>query len=274
MIDRGSGPPLVLIPGIQGRWEWMTPTIRTLADRHRVLSFSLYEGPSSPDTNLFDGAVDHIDAMLDRAGLERATVVGISFGGLLAVRYAARRPSRVDALVLVSVPSPRPHLDGTSSAYVRNPRLALPRFVVRAARRLVPEVFALHRRWSARIQFLAEHSARVLRFPVSPTRMAAWVNAWRATDIESDCARVAAPTLVMTGEAHLDRVVPVNQTKQYLSLIPGATYVQFRGTGHVGLVSQPKEFAALVDAFLFLNGSCKTEECTSPFQAPEVFSKG
>ena len=41
MIDLGSGTPLVLVPGIQGRWEWMRPTVEALARHFRVLSFSL-----------------------------------------------------------------------------------------------------------------------------------------------------------------------------------------------------------------------------------------
>ena len=41
MIDVGNGPPLVLIPGLQGRWEWMRPTVNALARTFRVLSFTL-----------------------------------------------------------------------------------------------------------------------------------------------------------------------------------------------------------------------------------------
>ena len=32
MIDVGSGTPVVLIPGLQGRWEWMAPTVDALQD--------------------------------------------------------------------------------------------------------------------------------------------------------------------------------------------------------------------------------------------------
>jgi len=38
MVDVGSGPAIVLIPGIQGRWEWMRPSIRALAGKWRVLT--------------------------------------------------------------------------------------------------------------------------------------------------------------------------------------------------------------------------------------------
>src|SRR5438094_690051 len=41
MFDQGSGDPLVVIPGIQGRWEWMRPALRALARDRRVISFTL-----------------------------------------------------------------------------------------------------------------------------------------------------------------------------------------------------------------------------------------
>jgi hypothetical protein len=47
IIDRGTGTPVVLIPGIQGRWEWMAPAVDALAERCRVVTFSLADEPSS-----------------------------------------------------------------------------------------------------------------------------------------------------------------------------------------------------------------------------------
>ena len=37
IVDRGTGTPVVLIPGIQGRWEWMSPAIDALTAGHRAL---------------------------------------------------------------------------------------------------------------------------------------------------------------------------------------------------------------------------------------------
>ena len=47
IVDRGSGIPIVVIPGIQGRWEWMSPTVDALAARCRVITFSLADEPSA-----------------------------------------------------------------------------------------------------------------------------------------------------------------------------------------------------------------------------------
>ena len=47
ITDRGSGTPIVVIPGIQGRWEWMKPGIDALAQHGRVITFSLADEPSA-----------------------------------------------------------------------------------------------------------------------------------------------------------------------------------------------------------------------------------
>src|SRR5688572_20432488 len=86
MIDIGTGDPILLVPGIQGRWEWMRPAIDELAAVSRVLSFSLSEVPC--DEHCFERWEAYIDGLLDTAGLDKVTLVGVSFGGVVAARYA------------------------------------------------------------------------------------------------------------------------------------------------------------------------------------------
>jgi 3-oxoadipate enol-lactonase len=239
--------PLVLIPGIQGRWEWMAPAIVELARRSRVLTFSLNE---VTDDHVFDRWIETIDRLIDATGHPRATIVGVSFGGLIATRYAARRPGRTSALVLVSTPSPRWQLDAKQQNYIKRPLMTLPLFAARATSRFVPELLAGRTGWWSRLQFAAEHAGRAVRYPGSPPRMAAWVREWMANDFVEDCRTITAPTLLITGDRGLDRVVPPESTMDYLALIPQARHVVLPNTGHLGLVMKPREFAALVHAFL------------------------
>jgi 3-oxoadipate enol-lactonase len=249
MIDQGHGSPIVLIPGLQGRWEWMAPAVDAMSARHRVITFSLGDVKDAgvPD-RAFDAWVEHIDALLDRAGEARATVAGVSFGGLVALYYAAQRPDRVAALVLVSTPAPKWRWDHPSAGHVRYPRLSLPVFAARAVGRLLPEMRALE--GAARPKFLTEHIGRAIRFPASPTRMAGFVRAWDATDLTAACGRVTAPTLVITGDPDLDRVVPVDETLQYVSRIRGARHARLARTGHLGVISRPRQLADLVTLFI------------------------
>lgn len=247
MAAQGSSPPIVLIPGIQGRWEWMTPAIRALERHHLVFTFSLGEarGP-----NLFDAWMSRIDALLDAGAHRQAALVGVSFGGLVALWYAANRPDRVSNLVLVASPSPRWTLDVRLARYVRHPRLSLPLFALGTVRRLTPELAAAMPGIGKRTRFVGEYGLRALRYPASPRQMAGFVGAWQQTDLASAAGRVKARTLIITGEDGLDRVVAVSSTKEYLSLIPGAAHVTLSGTGHIGCVSKPREFAALVTDFI------------------------
>jgi pimeloyl-ACP methyl ester carboxylesterase len=81
MLDVGSGPPLVLIPGIQGRWEWMKPSIDVLARDYRVITISL-PGEPGVDTPFdeaadFDVFVRYVDDVMDAAGVPDAVFCGV-----------------------------------------------------------------------------------------------------------------------------------------------------------------------------------------------------
>ena len=80
--------------------------------------------------------------------------------------------------------------------------------------------------------------------------MAAWVHEWLHTDLTPDCARISAPTLVITGEPHLDHVVPASSSLDYLTLIPGARHQILSGTGHMGSVTRPDMLTDLIDDFV------------------------
>ena len=70
LIDLGHGAPVVLIPGIQGRWEWMKPTVEALAAQCRVLTFSLADEPTAGadiEAPGFDAYVAQVRQALDQA---------------------------------------------------------------------------------------------------------------------------------------------------------------------------------------------------------------
>ena len=249
MMDIGRGSPIVMVPGIQGRWEWMRPAIAALGQRHRVLTFSLQDAASDRH-GLFESWTRMIDALIDRAGAGMAAVVGVSFGGLIAAHYAASRPGRVSALTLVSSPSPRWRLDPRSAQFAQRPTLSVPLFAIRGCYRLAPEIIAARPTWPARCRFAIEHVWRVLNAPISPRQMSRWAADWMTRDFVSDCRRIAAPTLLITGEPALDRVVPVASSVEYLELIPGTQHVVLERTGHIGLVSRPERFARVVSEFV------------------------
>ena len=254
MFDHGTGSPLIVIPGVQGRWEWLRPALDALTPRHRTISYTL-SGDMGAELKYdpalgFENYVRQLDTIFERTGLERAALCGISYGGLIAVRYAARRPNRVSAIVLASSPAPGWVPTPQQQRYLERPWRSAPAFVATAPMRLYPEIAAAHDTWAGRLKFAVTHSARVLAAPLNPAVMAERVTLQQGIDFTPDCARVQAPTLVITGEEPLDRIVPVPITRRYESLIPGARHVTMHRTGHLGVLTKPERFAELVGDFL------------------------
>jgi pimeloyl-ACP methyl ester carboxylesterase len=243
IIDRGSGPPLVLIPGLQGRWEYLRPAVDALSAFFRVLTFSL-------DADDFDGYARQVADALSEKGIERAAICGVSFGGLVAVRFAARHPSRCAALVLASTPRPALRLRRRHRLYLRAPWLFGPVFLAETPWRLRPEIRTAIPDPRARRLFSLAAVRTLVSAPVSLSRMAARARLISTVDVGPDCERIAAPTLVVTGERDLDHVVPVEGSSEYLRLIPHARAVVLERTGHLGSITRPDAFASLVREFI------------------------
>src|SRR5580765_3492963 len=209
MISKGKGLPVAVIPGIQGRWEWMAPTIDALAKDHRVLTSSLADlRPERRAGGSFLDWLPAVDDLLDRAGERTVALIGVSFGGLIAACYAAHRPERVRALILVSAPAPIWELRRGDAFCIRFPRLSFPYFAARGLQRLGPEFYHARDNWPARITLAREHLGRGVSAPFSPAYAAQWVREWHAADLSADCSRITSPTLVVTGDRDIERVVP------------------------------------------------------------------
>ena len=243
VIDRGSGPPLVLIPGLQGRWEYLRATVDALSESFRVITFSLGAGG-------LDALADQAVAALDEKGIDRATICGVSFGGLVAVRFAARHAPRCAGLVLASTPRPALQLRRRHQVFLKAPWLFGPIFLVESPWRLRPEVKVAIPDRRARLAFSMAALKTLVSAPLSLTTMASRARVVVSSNLEADCARVEAPTLVVTGEAHLDYVVPVEGSSVYQRLIPHARTAVLPQTGHLGSITRPHEFAAIVRNFV------------------------
>jgi pimeloyl-ACP methyl ester carboxylesterase len=231
MVEHGSGPALVVIPGLPGPWTFVAPAVHALSASFRVLAISL--GPECT----IESDVARIVAALDERGIDRAVICGISLGGLAAVRFAATHPDRTAALVLVSAPGPGMRLRPHHRLYSRWPYIFGPLFLLETPFRLWREL-------------RGQQVKAMLTTPVSFSKMARRARLIESTDVAADCKGIVAPTLVVTGEPRFDHVVPVASTLDYLRAIPGSEHLTLHGTGHLGSVTRATEFAAVIRDFV------------------------
>lgn len=252
IIQRGAGEPLVLVPGVQGRWEYSRGLVDALARHYRVLTFSLADEragrPAARGT--IDVFADQVESALDRCSLRAAIVVGVSFGGLVSLRFAATRAARTRALVMVSAPGPQWHLRPRHDAYARLPWLFGPLFVVESPFRLRREIDTALPAWSDRRRYLIEQARTIVSAPVSLSRMAARARLIHRYDRVTDCGLVTAPTLVVQGEDALDHVTGSGGTDEYVRLIRDARHARMHETGHLGSVTRPDACADIIHRFI------------------------
>lgn len=228
--EQGEGAVVLLLHGLGGsRISW-EPQMGALGDR-RTIAWDMPgygEATPLPDGPLTWPAVaDAAAALLDAIGVERAHVVGISMGGMIAQHLAARHPRRVWSLTLLSS-SPAFGLDGTSPAEW-------------TARRLAPLDEGLHPAdYAERVvtalaapgadpEVVARQSAAMARIePAALRRTIALVATHDARGIHH---LITAPTLVLVGEQ--DRETPVDYSQALADRIAGATVRVVPGAGHL-----------------------------------------
>ena len=254
VVEKGIGAPLVLIPGIQGRWEYVRPTMHALSRAFRVITFPLCGEPSSglrfERSRAFDNYVRQVVAALDELRVERATICGISFGGLIALAFAAAYPGRTSALILTSTPGPTWRLRKRHTLYARLPWIFGPLFLAEAPRRLRHELATAFPDRQARRRFVRSQLRVLVTSPLSLARMGERALMISTADLVAEAARIAVPTLIVRGERGLDHVIPAEDSLDYLRLITGARSFVLERTGHLGSITRPDAFATVVRDFV------------------------
>ena len=99
-----DAPVVVLIGSLGSTLAMWDPQVPALRQRFRVVRYDARghgSSPVPPGPYVLDDLVDDTVALLDRLGVARAHVVGLSLGGMTAMRLAAREPARVDRLALL-----------------------------------------------------------------------------------------------------------------------------------------------------------------------------
>jgi pimeloyl-ACP methyl ester carboxylesterase len=254
IIERGHGELLIFVPGIQGRWEYQRAAIDALAASFRVITFSLSDEPSARTEHdaehVLDSFVAQISRALDYAGATRAVICGVSFGGVVALRFAARYPERTTALVLVSTPGPGWRLRPRHEVYAGRPLLYGPLFLMETPFRVRREVAIAIPSRTGRWRFSLDQLRTLFQAPLSLTRLAARARLLGTGQRAQECAAITAPTMIVHGEPRLDHVVDVEGTTEYGRLIHGARITMLEGTGHLGSITRPELFAEAVRRFV------------------------
>lgn len=244
----GQGPPLVLLHGfLCDSRVWR----RQLADLSDEFAITAWDAPGAgsssdpPEPFTITDWARSLAAFLDAVGIERAHILGLSWGGLLAQEFYRSHPARVSKLILADTYA---GWKGSLGAAVAQERLAR---CVRESSLPAGEFVA---RWVPREFFTdaaspglaREMSAVVAAFhPVGFRLMA---RALAESDTSDLLPTIAAPTLLLWGDG--DRRSPLSVADQLRRAILRARLEVIPDAGHVSNMEQPERFSAQVRRFL------------------------
>jgi pimeloyl-ACP methyl ester carboxylesterase len=260
----GQGAVLLLIHGIASNAETWLPSIPLLARRYTVIAPDL-PGHGASDKPAGDYSLGALASALRDLllvlGHERATIVGHSLGGGVAMQFSYQFPERAERLVLVSsgglgqTVSPllrAAALPGSELfvAATAAPLAAVGRFVGSGLRKLGLRPAADIEEVSRGFASLVDPPARTafldtLRSVVGPRgqRVDATNRLYLAEGM---------PTLLIWGEH--DPIIPIGHGRRAHAMMPGSRFVTFADSGHMPQVDAPHRFADVVLDFM-----CSTE---------------
>jgi pimeloyl-ACP methyl ester carboxylesterase len=246
----GEGPPLVLLHGFLCDSRCWRGQLADLSDRFRVVAWDAPGAGSSsdpPDPFTITDWAQCLAEFLDVVGIERAQILGLSWGGILAQEFYRLYPDRVLALILCDT---YPGWRGSLSASACEKRLE--RCFLESS--LPPEDFVP--RWVP--EFFTEGVSHDLREEMSavvsdfhPLGFRLMSKSSADTDTTDLLPNIEVSTLLLWGDD--DRRSPMSIAEQLRDAIPGAELAVIANAGHVSNMEQPEEFNALVQRFCLSN---------------------
>lgn len=244
--EAGEGPVVLFLHGLGGtRLAW-EPQLEGLSERFRCIAWDLPGyGASEPLPQLsFPAIVDAIVRLLDTLAVERAHVVGLSFGGQQAMHLALAHPDRVDRLVLADT-SARFGADGTDpEAWMRLRLDPLDHGVTPAEMAPIVLDSITAPGWAGR-----ERDRLIDAFAQIPSDgLRAAVTCLPSHDVSDRLGEITAPTLVLVGE--FDEETPVAYAETLRDGIPGAQMEVVIAAGHLTPSETPRAFNYYVGEFL------------------------
>jgi 3-oxoadipate enol-lactonase len=214
-------------------WDALVPVLRTRFDvvRYEQRGYGAEDAGDRPF--LLDDLVDDLVGVLDEIGSDRAHLAGISLGGMVIVRSAARHPDRVRSLTIIC----------SSPGLPRGPWIERAQAVRDAGLGAIRDTVV--RRWFTPA-FAAENPDVVRRYgdmllANDREQYARACEMLAAADVRDDLSHVAAPTLVIGGSADI-ATPPVNQ-ELYAAGIPGARLLILDGVAHMAPAAVPERIA-------------------------------
>ncbi|MFQ5967700.1 MAG: alpha/beta fold hydrolase [Acidimicrobiia bacterium] len=246
--ETGDGDVVMFLHGLGGSRTAWEPQLRDLSDHWRCIAWDL---PGYGESRPFSGpmtwkkAAAAVVSVLDAVAAQKAPVVGMSLGGMVALHTALEYPDRVGSLVLISS-SPAFGLDGVTKADDWKAQRLEPLEQGARMADLAPRILRAIAGPQASTEVIEEAVAAMQRIPASGFRAA--VECLPSHDVRERLADIQAPTLVLVGEQ--DEETPPSYSRYLADNIPRSLLEIVPEAGHLLNLERPDAVNASIRRFL------------------------
>jgi pimeloyl-ACP methyl ester carboxylesterase len=247
---RPDAPVVVFGHGLLFSGRMFAPQVAALRGDHRCITVDWRgqgDSPAAPGGYDMDTLLDDLVGVLDHLGLGAVHYVGLSMGGFVGMRLAARRPERVRTLTLLDTSAGSE--DRVKVVRYRLMAGVYTRVGIGPLRRPVTRILF------GRTFLAGPRAAGVVREwagVLNRNDRAGTVRAIRGvtdrTAVTPELPRITAPTLVVVGDE--DVATPLDKAEAVAAGIPGARLVVVDGAGHSSTVEAPEAVSRLLRDFL------------------------
>ncbi|MFD0668248.1 alpha/beta fold hydrolase [Ramlibacter sp. MAHUQ-53] len=243
----GAGPTVLLLHGEAGGHLAFAPQVESLAMAgYRAVAWDMPGYGQSPpiEPYAFKGLAQRCVALVEALQAGPVALIGHGMGGMVAQEVVARRPELVGRLVLCGTRAALDEADRAGFVARRTALLDEGRDMAGLAEVQVPQWIG-HAAMPEGVR-LAQHAMGMVH--ASTYRRA--LQAMAAFDRRDGLARIHVPTLLLAGEH--DREVPPAVMRDMARRIPGSTFLEMRGIGHLQNLEAPDDFDGALLNFLAL----------------------
>jgi magnesium chelatase accessory protein len=255
-----KAPCMILIHGfISSTLIWSGVFLRLAKAGFRVIAIDLpgygYSDKPANGRYTIDAQAHAVLGLMDRLGIEKATIVGASYGGAVAATMALDSHERVDRLVLIGAVSsdePKKKLLLRISSLPVIGDLVTPLFLGSrwVLRKRMEEMY--RRIGTPLDEHMLEARHHLLATANMQRAMIRTVRRWSANRIARDAHLIRKPTMLVWGDE--DNHIPISNAFALRDAIPNARLIIFRNCGHLPPTEYPERFVEVVAEF------CKAEE--------------
>lgn len=246
-VERGEGPLLVCLHGIGSSSHAFERQLEGLSAQMRVVAWDAPGYGDSPDVDLAAGDgigpyAEEAAALVAKRG-GRGVLLGVSWGGVIAIEVARRHPDLLNGLVLVSASRGSGRSEEARRAMERRSAELDEVGAQEVARRRAPRLLS-----AGAPPALVADVERSMAAALRSDGYRRAIRAMAATDHSPVLGSIATPTLVLCGSA--DEVTGVAEGEALARGIPGAALVVLDGVGHLLNQEAPEAANAWVASFV------------------------